>query len=113
MDRPSASVEVLAGGELIRATVELNQRNPRFGCPGFSSPYGSILPEAALAVFDHKFQNQCAVQNASTSLPESLSGLIERVTFFDEDGGFGVLRFRPQRSPFVIPPSARGKVGTA
>jgi len=87
---------VLAGRELIRAIVELNQRNPRFGCPGFSSPYGSILPEAALAVFDHKFQNQCAVQNASTSLPESLSGLIERVTFFDEDGGFGVLKVKAQ-----------------
>jgi hypothetical protein len=87
---------VLAGGELIRAAVEPNQRNPRFGCPGFSSPYGYILPEAALAVLDHKFQNQCAVQNASTSLPESLSGLIERVTFFDEDGGFGVLKVKVQ-----------------
>ena len=96
MDRPSASVEVLAGGELIRATVELNQRNPRFGCPGFSSPYEYILPEATLAVPDHKFQNQCAMQNASTSLPESLSGLIERVTFFDEDGGFGVLKVKVQ-----------------
>jgi hypothetical protein len=32
-----------------------------------------------------------AVQNASTIMPESLSGLIERVTFFNEDSGFGVL----------------------
>jgi exodeoxyribonuclease V alpha subunit len=36
------------------------------------------------------------VQNASTTLPESLSGLIERVTFFDEDGGFGVLKVKAQ-----------------
>jgi hypothetical protein len=42
------------------------------------------MPEVALAVRDHKFQNQCAVQNTATPLPESLSGLIERVTFFDE-----------------------------
>ena len=55
-----------------------------------------ILPEAALAVLGHKFQNQCAVQNTSTTLPESLSGLIERVTFFDEDGGFGVLKVKAQ-----------------
>jgi exodeoxyribonuclease V alpha subunit len=96
MDRPSASVEVSAGGKLIRAIVELNQRKPRFGCPGFSGSYRYILPEAALAVLDHKFQNQCSVQNASTLLPESLSGLIERVTFFDEDGGFGVLKVKAQ-----------------
>ena len=51
---------------------------------------------AALAVLGHKFQNQRAVQNASTTLPESLSGLIERVTFFDEDGGFGVLKVKAQ-----------------
>jgi len=36
------------------------------------------------------------VQNTSTTLPESLSGLIERVTFFDEDGGFGVLKVKAQ-----------------
>ena len=36
------------------------------------------------------------MQNASTTLPESLSGLIERVTFFDEDGGFGVLKVKAQ-----------------
>ena len=34
------------------------------------------------------------MQNASTSLPESLSGLIERVTFLN--GGFGVLRLKAQ-----------------
>ncbi len=96
MDRPSASVEVLAGAELIRAIVELNQRNPRFGCPGFSSPYGYILAEAALAVLGRRFQNQGAVQNTSPPLPESLSGLIERVTFFDEDAGFGVLKVKAQ-----------------
>ena len=60
----------------------------------FASPHGCILPEAALAVLGHKFQNQCAVQNASTTLPESLSGLIERVTFFNEDSGFGVLKVK-------------------
>ena len=78
--------------KLIRAIIDIKQRNPRFGCLKFSSPYGYILPEATLAALNHKFQNACAVQNASTSLPESLSGLIERVTFFDEDSGFGVLK---------------------
>jgi hypothetical protein len=87
---------VLAGGELIGAILEIKRHNPRFGYPGFSSLCGCILPEAALALLDHKFQNQCAVQNASTTLPESLSGLIERVTFFDEDGGFGVLKVKAQ-----------------
>ena len=38
MDRPSASVEVLAGWQLIRAIVERNHRNSRFGCPEFASP---------------------------------------------------------------------------
>ena len=86
----------MAGGELIGAILEIKRHNPRFGCPGFSSPHGCILSEVALAVLDHKFQNQCSVQNASTSLPESLSGLIEPVTFFDEDGGFGVLKVKAQ-----------------
>ena len=36
------------------------------------------------------------MQNTATPLPESLSGLIERVTFFDEDGGFGVLKVKVQ-----------------
>ena len=49
-----------------------------------------------LAVLGHKFQNQCAVQNSATPLPESLSGLIERVTFYDEDAGFGVLKVKAQ-----------------
>jgi hypothetical protein len=39
-------------------------------------------------------QNECAVQNASTTRLESLSGLIERVTFFNEDSGFGVLKVK-------------------
>ena len=34
------------------------------------------------------------MQNESTKLPESLSGLVERVTFFNEDNGFGVLRVK-------------------
>ena len=34
------------------------------------------------------------VQNASTTLPESLSGLIETVTFHNEDTGFGVLKVK-------------------
>jgi len=55
-----------------------------------------IIPDVALAVLGHKFQNQCAVQNTATPLPESLSGLIERVTFYDEDAGFGVLKVKAQ-----------------
>jgi exodeoxyribonuclease V alpha subunit len=34
------------------------------------------------------------VQKPSTTLPESLSGLIERVTFFNEDNGYGVLKVK-------------------
>jgi exodeoxyribonuclease V alpha subunit len=34
------------------------------------------------------------VQNASTTLPESLSGLIERVTFHGEDNGWAVLKVK-------------------
>jgi exodeoxyribonuclease V alpha subunit len=34
------------------------------------------------------------VQNASTTLPESLSGLIERTTFHNEAAGFGVLKIK-------------------
>jgi exodeoxyribonuclease V alpha subunit len=39
-------------------------------------------------------QNNYQVQNGSTTMPESLSGLIERVTFFNEDSGFGVLKVK-------------------
>jgi exodeoxyribonuclease V alpha subunit len=34
------------------------------------------------------------VQQPSAAVPESLSGLIERVTFFNEENGFGVLRVK-------------------
>src|ERR1035437_6017638 len=34
------------------------------------------------------------VQQPSATVPESLSGLIERVTFFNEENGFGVLRVK-------------------
>jgi exodeoxyribonuclease V alpha subunit len=34
------------------------------------------------------------VNQQSSTLPESLSGLIERVTFFNEDNGFGVLKVK-------------------
>jgi exodeoxyribonuclease V alpha subunit len=47
-----------------------------------------------LAVVYDKIQNECLVQNASTTLPESLSGLIERVTFTSEDTGFTVLKVK-------------------
>ena len=36
------------------------------------------------------------MQKASETLPESLSGLIERVTFFNEDNGFGVLKAKAE-----------------
>jgi exodeoxyribonuclease V alpha subunit len=55
------------------------------------TPFG-----AALAVRIQKHHNERAVQNASTTLPESLSGLIERVTFFNEENGFGVLKVNAQ-----------------
>jgi exodeoxyribonuclease V alpha subunit len=63
---------------------------------GFARLHMCIIPELVLAVLGHTFQNQCAVQNTATPLPESLSGLIERVTFYDEDAGFGVLKVKAQ-----------------
>jgi exodeoxyribonuclease V alpha subunit len=33
-------------------------------------------------------------RNPPSNLPESLSGLIERVTFFNEDNRFGVLKVK-------------------
>jgi exodeoxyribonuclease V alpha subunit len=63
--------------------------------PFTESPlFAPRFSEEALAVLNHKFENKCLVQNASTNLQESLSGLIERVTFFNEDSGFGVLKVK-------------------
>lgn len=39
-------------------------------------------------------QNHPPVNQRSSTVPESLSGLIERVTFFNEGNGFGVLRVK-------------------
>ena len=50
----------------------------RFG--GFAGLHVRIIPEVALAGLGRRFQNQGAVQNTAIPLPESLSGLIERVT---------------------------------
>ena len=36
------------------------------------------------------------MQKPSTTLPESLSGLIEHVTFFNEDNGYGVLKVKAE-----------------
>jgi exodeoxyribonuclease V alpha subunit len=47
-----------------------------------------------LATPQRSFQNPCPVQKPSNTLPESLSGLIERVTFFNEDNGYGVLKVK-------------------
>jgi hypothetical protein len=38
--------------------------------------------------------NHFPVQNASTTLPESLSGLIELVRYPNEDSGFSVLKVK-------------------
>ena len=42
--------------------------------------------------------------NKATAPPESLSGLIERVTFFNEENGFAVLRVKVkgQREPVTV-----------
>ena len=48
----------------------------------------------ALATTHLAPHNHCPVQNASTTLLESLSGLIERVTFSNEDTGFSVLKVK-------------------
>jgi exodeoxyribonuclease V alpha subunit len=49
---------------------------------------------ARLATPQRMSQNHFPVNQQSSTLPESLSGLIERVTFFNEDNGFGVLKVK-------------------
>jgi exodeoxyribonuclease V alpha subunit len=51
-------------------------------------------PLGVLATKPFGIQNRGPAQSASTTLPESLSGLIERVTFHNEDTGFGVLKVK-------------------
>src|SRR5690242_1613691 len=54
-----------------------------------------ISAVAMLASGRLRLNNHSIVQSAtSTPLPESLSGLIERVTFFNEENGFGVLQVK-------------------
>jgi len=48
----------------------------------------------ALATSQWTFQNHAPVNQQSSTLPESLSGLIERVTFTNEDSGFSVLKVK-------------------
>ena len=48
-----------------------------------------------LACFAGRAQNAFALHNQPTTMiAESLSGLIERVTFFNEENGFGVLKVK-------------------
>jgi hypothetical protein len=54
-----------------------------------------IIRDAAwLATEAVQLPESKAVSHQSPALPESLSGLIERVTFFDEDNRFGVLKVK-------------------
>jgi exodeoxyribonuclease V alpha subunit len=48
----------------------------------------------ALASTPHALHNSCPVQKPSTILPESLSGLIERVTFHNDENGWTVLKVK-------------------
>ena len=49
---------------------------------------------ATLASFVIGSQNHLPVNRQSSIVPESLSGLIERVTFFNVDNGYGVLNVK-------------------
>lgn len=52
------------------------------------------MPLGVLATAHLAPHNPCPVQNASTKLPESLSGLIERITFHNEENGWAVLKVK-------------------
>ena len=53
------------------------------------------MPQAALASAERPNQNAALLRTESPARPpESLSGLIERVTFFNEENGFGVLKVK-------------------
>jgi len=53
---------------------------------------------------DSHFQPQARSAPHGGSLPESLSGLVERVTFFNEENGFCVLKVKVagQREPVTV-----------
>ncbi len=53
-----------------------------------------MLTRGALATAGLAVQNRRPVQKPSTTIAESLSGLIERVTFFHEENGYAVLRVK-------------------
>jgi exodeoxyribonuclease V alpha subunit len=48
----------------------------------------------ALAVLFRTFQNQRLLQKPATTFAESLSGLIERVTYFNDENGYAVLKVK-------------------
>src|SRR5512137_513354 len=48
----------------------------------------------ALAMRQRSFQNRLPVNQPPKQFAESLSGLIERVTFFNEETGFAVLKVK-------------------
>src|SRR5512137_358509 len=48
----------------------------------------------ALAMRQRSFQNRLPVNQPPKQFAESLSGLIERVTFFNEENGFAVLKVK-------------------
>jgi hypothetical protein len=63
-----------------------------------------------LATLQRTFQNHFPVNQQSSTLPESLDGLIERVTFFNEENGYAITVHKSQGSEFpavVIPLSTQ------
>ncbi len=77
-----------------------NKLQTRFPCPveiqGAGGPFSPLNPIKAgrLQLRSPRLRIHGAVQPPASTLPESLSGLIERVTFFNEDNGFGVLQVK-------------------
>jgi len=54
----------------------------------------AIRDAAWLATEAVQLPESSSVNPSPSALPESLSGLIERVTFFNEENGFGVLKVK-------------------
>ena len=88
-----AHVTPRAIGQALRRNRTAESASPS-AIQGAGSFFQPAPVEEALAVLLWTLQNHSPLQKPSTTSPESLSGLIERVTFFNEENGFGVLQVK-------------------
>ncbi len=88
-----AHVTPRAIGQALRRDRTAESASPS-AIQGAGSFFQPAPVEEALAVLLWTLQNHSPLQKPSTTSPESLSGLIERVTFFNEENGFGVLQVK-------------------